>query len=54
MGGSDLSFSSAPGFCILACGPVSVLNRVTQDVDMVTLRVNYRFGDFGAPVVSRY
>jgi outer membrane immunogenic protein len=54
MGGSDLSFSSAPNFCILACGPVSVLNRISQDVDMVTVRVNYRFGDFGGPVVARY
>ena len=23
-------------------------NRITQDVDMVTLRVNYRFGGYGA------
>ena len=33
-------------------------NRVSQDVDMVTLRVNYRFGGYGAgygaPGVSRY
>jgi outer membrane immunogenic protein len=54
MGGSDLSFSAGPNFCILACGPVTVLNRVSQDVDMVTVRVNYRFGDFGGPVVARY
>jgi outer membrane immunogenic protein len=35
-----------------------VLNsRLTQDVDMVTLRINYRFGGFGgygAPVAARY
>jgi outer membrane immunogenic protein len=29
-------------------------NRISQDVDMVTLRVNYRFGGYGAPVVARY
>jgi outer membrane immunogenic protein len=30
------------------------LNRISQDVDMVTLRVNYRFGWGGAPVTARY
>lgn len=29
-------------------------DRITQDVDMVTLRVNYRFGGYGAPVAARY
>ena len=29
-------------------------NRISQDVDMVTLRINYRFGGYGAPVVARY
>ena len=34
-------------------------NRITQDVDMVTLRINYRFGGYGAPgrseiLISRY
>jgi outer membrane immunogenic protein len=29
-------------------------NRITQDVDMGTLRVNYRFGGYGSPGVSRY
>ena len=34
---------------------VGFLNsRISQDVDMLTLRVNYRFGWGGAPVVSRY
>jgi outer membrane immunogenic protein len=28
-------------------------NRISQDVDMVTLRLNYRFG-WGSPVVARY
>jgi outer membrane immunogenic protein len=32
-----------------------VLNsRLTQDVDMVTLRINYRFGGYAAPVTARY
>jgi outer membrane immunogenic protein len=30
------------------------LNRISQDVDMLTLRVNYRFGWGGAPVTARY
>ena len=34
---------------------VNFLNdRVSQDVDMVTVRFNYRFGGFGAPVAARY
>jgi transposase len=28
--------------------------RVSQDVDMVTVRFNYRFGGWGAPVAARY
>ena len=31
-----------------------VNNRVSQDVDMVTVRINYRFGGYGAPVAARY
>jgi outer membrane immunogenic protein len=29
-------------------------NRISQDVDMVTLRINYRFGGYTAPVAARY
>ena len=29
-------------------------NRISQDVDMITVRFNYRFGGFGGPVVARY
>lgn len=29
-------------------------NRISQDVDMVTLRLNYRFGGYGAPIAARY
>jgi outer membrane immunogenic protein len=31
-----------------------VNNRISQDVDMVTARINYRFGGYGAPVTARY
>jgi outer membrane immunogenic protein len=32
------------------------LNRISQDVDMVTVRVNYRFGGYGygSPVIPKY
>jgi outer membrane immunogenic protein len=30
------------------------LNRIGEDVDMVTIRFNYRFGGWGAPVAARY
>jgi hypothetical protein len=34
---------------------VGFLNdRISQDVDMVTLRVNYRFGGYAAPGTARY
>ena len=51
MGNANNSFSVA--------NPIvaGALNRINQDVDMVTLRVNYRFGGFGgygAPVAARY
>ena len=48
MGNSNNSFSVA--------NPIvaGALNRISQDVDMVTLRVNYRFGWGSAPVVSKY
>jgi outer membrane immunogenic protein len=29
-------------------------DRISQDVDMVTVRFNYRFGGYGAPVAARY
>ena len=48
MGDANNSFSVA--------NPVvaGALNRITQDVDMLTLRINYRFGGYGAPVAARY
>ena len=35
---------------------VTILNnRISQGIDMFTLRLNYRFGDAGkSPVVARY
>ena len=49
MGNSNNSFSVA--------NPIvaGALNRISQDVDMVTLRVNYRFGwGGGVPVAAKY
>jgi outer membrane immunogenic protein len=48
MGNANNSFSVA--------NPVvaGALNRITQDVDMLTLRINYRFGGYGAPIAARY
>jgi outer membrane immunogenic protein len=49
MGNSNNSFSVA--------NPIvaGALNRISQDVDMVTFRINYRFGGWGGPpVAARY
>jgi hypothetical protein len=47
MGNANNTFSVAsPGFA-------GALNRIDQNVDMVTVRFNYKFGGFG-PVVARY
>jgi outer membrane immunogenic protein len=29
-------------------------NRISQDVDMVTARISFKFGGYGAPVAARY
>jgi outer membrane immunogenic protein len=52
MGGADYAFA-VTNRPILALGAI---NRITQDVDMVTIRFNYRFGGYGygGPVVARY
>jgi outer membrane immunogenic protein len=48
MGDSNNSFS-------VNAAPAAFLNnRISQDVDMVTLRINYRFGGYGAPVAAHY
>ena len=50
MGDANNSFTIAQSFC----RPLLLNNRITQDVDMVTLRINYRFGGYGAPIAARY
>ena len=48
MGDSNNSFS-------VNAVPAAFLNdRISQDVDMVTLRINYKFGGYGAPVAAHY
>src|SRR4051795_10893000 len=47
MGNRNLNFTTPVG------GLLSTVDRVRQDVDMVTARINFRFGG-GAPVVARY
>ncbi len=44
MGNANNSFSSLAGI-------TPVLNQISQDIDMVTVRVTYRFG---GPVIARY
>jgi outer membrane immunogenic protein len=48
MGDSNNSFS--------VTNPIvaGALNRISQDVDMVTIRFNYKFGGYGSPVVAKY
>jgi outer membrane immunogenic protein len=48
MGNSNNSFS--------VVNPIvaGALNRINEDVDMITLRMNYRFGGFGAPLTAHY
>ncbi|KRR09069.1 hypothetical protein CQ12_33100 [Bradyrhizobium jicamae] len=49
MGDANNSFTGLPAFAAAFAN-----NRITQDVDMVTLRINYRFGGYSAPVAARY
>jgi outer membrane immunogenic protein len=49
MGNANNTFN---GLAPLAAALVN--NRVSQDVDMVTARINYRFGGYGAPIAARY
>ena len=49
MGNSNNTFTASDPL-----SPRFLNNRISQDVDMVTLRVNYRFGGYGAPVAARY
>ena len=45
---------SRPESEVLPRDVAGALNRINQDIDMVTLRINYRFGGYGAPVAARY
>jgi outer membrane immunogenic protein len=49
MGHNNNSFSVANPIVAAA-----INNRIGLDVDMVTIRFNYRFGGYGAPVTARY
>src|SRR5436190_3456848 len=50
MGNANNSFTvNVPGVLVNTLN-----NRITQDVDMFTLRLNYRFGGYSTPVVARY
>ncbi len=50
MGNADATFTNGidPRLAVI------VSDRIRQDVDMVTLRLNYRFGGYTAPVTARY
>jgi outer membrane immunogenic protein len=48
MGDANNTFTAA------AVPAAFVNNRISQDVDMVTVRLNYRFGGYGAPIAARY
>jgi outer membrane immunogenic protein len=48
MGDSNNSFS------VNAVPAAFLNNRISQDVDMVTLRINYRFGGYGALMTAHY
>jgi outer membrane immunogenic protein len=48
MGHANNSFSVGP------IAATFLNDRISQDVDMVTVRFNYRFGGYGAPIAARY
>ena len=52
----DHLFMGAADYVFVGSAPLitGAINHVTQDVDMFTVRFNYRFGGFGAPVVAKY
>ena len=53
MGHANVSFPLANPIAVGALA--GALDRIGQDVDMVTVRFNWKFGGYGAPpVVSRY
>jgi len=52
----DHLFMGSDNTTFVIANPVltGATNRISQDVDMITVRFNYRFGGFGGPVVARY
>jgi outer membrane immunogenic protein len=50
MGTRDISFYSTGAFGV-PVGTFSGIESIKQDVDMVTVRVNYRWG---GPVIAKY
>ena len=51
MGNRDLTFTSAGVLAGIPAGAVFRTDSIRQDVDMVTARINYRFG---GPLIARY
>jgi len=47
MGDRNINFSAVPG------GVFSGTDRIRQDVDLATVRLNYRL-NWGGPVIARY
>jgi len=46
LGDKDVTFTGG--------GVVTFTDRVDQELHLATVRLNYRFGGFGGPVVARY
>jgi outer membrane immunogenic protein len=51
MGNRGLTFTSAGVLAGIPAGSIFRTDSIRQDVDMVTARINYRFG---GPIVARY
>jgi len=51
MGRRDVTFTSAGVLANIPAGNVFRTDSIRQDVDIVTARINYRFG---GPAVGRY
>jgi outer membrane immunogenic protein len=47
LGSKDVTFAGA-------AGPFPFTDRVEQEIHLATVRLNYRFGGYGAPVAARY
>jgi outer membrane immunogenic protein len=51
MGDRDIDFAASGNFVGVPAGSFSRTDNISQDVDLVTVRVNYRWG---GPVIARY